>query len=84
MDSGFLSAIIVAILSLIGTLAGSAMTGNKMQALLEFRLSTLEEKVDKHNQVIERTYALEQRTAIIDERIDELRKEIQNGNQKMA
>ena len=84
MDGAFLSAIIVAVLSLIGTLAGSAMAGNKTQALLEFRLVTLEEKVDKHNQVIERTYALEQRAAVMDERLDELRKEICNGHQKMA
>lgn len=79
MDYSFLSAIIVAVLSLIGTLAGSAMMGNKTQALLEFRLATLEEKVDKHNQVIERTYQLEQKTAILDERIDELRKELRNA-----
>lgn len=69
------STIIVAILSLVGTLAGSYLSGNKTIALLEFRLSTLEEKVDKHNHVIERTYELEKKTAIIDEQI----KEIQNG-----
>ena len=69
------STIIVAILSLVGTLAGSYLSGNKTIALLEFRLSTLEEKVDKHNHVIERTYELEKRAAIIDEQI----KEIQNG-----
>lgn len=69
------STIIVAILSLVGTLAGSYLSGNKTIALLEFRLSTLEEKVDKHNHVIERTYELEKKTAILDEQI----KEIQNG-----
>lgn len=69
------STIIVAILSLVGTLAGSYLSGNKTIALLEFRLSTLEEKVDKHNHVIERTYELEKKTAIIDEQI----KEMQNG-----
>lgn len=79
MDYSFLSAIIVAVLSLIGTLSGSALMANKTQALLEFRLATLEEKVDKHNQVIERTYQLEQKTAILDERIDELRKELRNA-----
>jgi chaperonin cofactor prefoldin len=42
-------------------------------------LSTLEDKVDKHNHVIERTYALEQKTAILDERIEELRKELQGA-----
>lgn len=69
------STIIVAILSLVGTLVGSYLSGNKTIALLEFRLSTLEEKVDKHNHVIERTYELEKKTAILDEQI----KEIQNG-----
>ena len=69
------STIVVAVLSLVGTLAGSYLSGNKTIALLEFRLSTLEEKVDKHNHVIERTYELEKRAAIIDEQI----KEMQNG-----
>lgn len=78
MDASVISTIIVAVLSFIGTLAGSAMSASKTQALLEYRLCTLEEKVDKHNHVIERTYALEQKTAILDERIDELRKELQN------
>lgn len=67
------STIVVAILSLIGTLAGSYLSGNKTIALLEFRLSTLEEKVDKHNHVIERTYELEKKTAIMTEQIDELK-----------
>lgn len=79
MDASIVSTIIVAVLSFIGTLAGSAMSANKTQALLEYRLCTLEEKVDKHNHVIERTYALEQRAAIIEERIDELRKEVQGA-----
>ena len=79
MDYSFLSAIIVAILSLIGTLSGSALMANKTQALLEFRLATLEEKVDKHNQVIERTYQLEQKTAVLDERIEDIRKELRNA-----
>lgn len=79
MDLSFLSAIIVAVLSLIGTLAGSKMSADKTAALLEYRLTALEEKVDKHNHVIERTYALEQRAAIIEERIDELRKEMQGA-----
>lgn len=79
MDYSFLSAVIVAILSLIGTLSGSALMANKTQALLEFRLATLEEKVDKHNQVIERTYQLEQKTAVLDERIEDIRKELRNA-----
>lgn len=53
--------IIVAILSLLGTLAGAYMANRKASALIAYRLEQLEEKVNKHNGVIERTYALETR-----------------------
>lgn len=61
--------IMVAILSLIGTLVGSfggILTANK---LVNYRIQQLEKKVEKHNQVIERVYKLEQRGAVIDEEI---------------
>ena len=61
--------IIVALLSLLGTACGSIvgiMTSNK---LTTYRIARLEEKVDKHNQVIDRVYKIEQRNAIIDEDI---------------
>ena len=45
------------------------MQARKTEALIEYRLLKLEEKVDKHNQVIERTYKLEETTAIIEEKI---------------
>ena len=61
--------IMVAILSLIGTLVGSfggILTANR---LINYRIQQLEKKVEKHNQVIERVYKLEQRGAVIDEEI---------------
>ena len=61
--------IIVAVLSLIGTILGSfggIVTANK---LVNYRLQELEKKVEKHNQVIERVYKLEQHEAVIDEEI---------------
>ena len=64
-----MEAIIVAILSLVGTLAGSLggiLTANKMT---NYRIQKLEEKVEKHNQVIERVYQLEKHEAVIDEEI---------------
>lgn len=62
-------AIIVAVLSLIGTLVGSfsgIITANK---LVNYRLQQLECKVEKHNQVIERVYKLEKLDAVIEEEI---------------
>ena len=46
--------IVVAILSLIGTLGGAYLARRKTTALVVYRLSELEKKVDKHNHVVER------------------------------
>ena len=62
-------AIVVAILSLIGTLAGSYFSNRKGQILIAYRLEQSESKVNKHNQVIERTYKLEELTAIQEEKL---------------
>ena len=51
--------IIVAILSLVGTLFGSIGGILASQKLTEHRIKELEKKVDKHNQIVERTYKLE-------------------------
>lgn len=52
-------AIIVALLGLLGTLAGSFLGVIASQKLTQYRLERLEKKVDLHNQVVERTYILE-------------------------
>lgn len=65
-------AIIVAILSLFGTLIGTfggIVTANKLTI---YRLEQLEKKVEKHNQVIERVYKLEKQEAVIEEEISHL------------
>lgn len=53
------SEIIVAILSLAGTLAGSLFGILAANKLSNYRIEKLEEKVNKHNQIVERTYKLE-------------------------
>lgn len=58
MDWGsFLPALLTAIASLVGVY----MANRKSAALLEYRMKQLEDKVNKHNQLIERTYKLEGR-----------------------
>ena len=62
-------AIIVAMLSLVGTLIGSfggILAANK---LTNYRIKKLEEKVEKHNQVVERVYRLESLEAVNEEKI---------------
>lgn len=65
--------VIVALVSLLGTLGGSMcgiLTANK---LTNYRIQQLEEKVEKHNKVIERVYNLEKHEAVIDEEIEQLK-----------
>ena len=66
--------IIVAIISLIGTLFGSYLAQRKTTALVVYRLEQLEKKVDKHNSVIERTYILEEKMKVANHRISDLEK----------
>ena len=61
--------VVVALLSLVGTLVGSfsgIMAANK---LTNYRIEQLEKKVEKHNSVIERVYKLEQMEAVQEEEI---------------
>ena len=65
--------IIVAILSLIGSLVGTLggiVVSNKLTL---YRIDKLEQKVEKHNQVIERVYKLEKDEAVMQEEIEHLR-----------
>jgi len=61
--------IIVAILGFLGTLVGAYAANRKSTALISYRLEELEKKVNKHNNLIERTYELEKHSEVIDEQI---------------
>lgn len=54
-------AVLVAILGFAGTLLGSLFGVLTAQKLTQYRLGQLEEKVNRHNHLIERTYKLEGR-----------------------
>ena len=54
-------AVIVALLGFAGTLLGSLFGVLAAQKLTQYRLSQLEQKVNKHNNLIERTFRLEGR-----------------------
>lgn len=61
--------VLVALLSLVGTAFGSIvgiMTANKLTI---YRIEQLEKKVDKHNNVVERVFKLEEKDAVHDEQI---------------
>lgn len=74
--------IIAAGMSLLGTLAGTFGGIYVSGRLTQYRIEQLEQKVQAHNNLITRTYQLEQDVAVMDEkikvanhRIDDLEKE---------
>lgn len=69
--------VIVAIISLVGTLAGSYFSNRRSQVLIAYRLEQLEQKVNLHNSLVERTYKLEQTTTLQDEKIKETNRRIE-------
>lgn len=68
----FAASVVTALLSFLGVY----LSNRKSAALMEYRLQQLEKKVDKHNQVIERTYKLEERAAVIETEMDDLKKKV--------
>lgn len=61
--------VIVAIISLIGTLGGTfggILTSSK---LTNYRIEQLEKKVEEHNNVVKRTYKLEEEQKVEEEKI---------------
>lgn len=66
--------IIVALLGFAGTLLGSLFGVLAAQKLTQYRLSQLEEKVNKHNNLVERTYKLEGRMTEAEHDINYLKK----------
>ena len=59
------SNVIVAVIALIGTFIGS-YSGIR---LMSYRIEQLEKKVEKHNQVVDRVYRLEEQTSLQEEKI---------------
>jgi hypothetical protein len=66
------SEVIVAIIAFLGTTLGTFGGIVASSKLTNFRLQKLEEKVDKHNSVIERTYRLEEQMKVANHRIADL------------
>ena len=60
--------VLVAVLSLIGTMAGS-FSGTQV---IKYRIEQLEKKVEKHNSIVERTYLLEEKMKVANHRIEAL------------
>lgn len=70
---------VVAIISLFGTLGGSLIGVLASNKLTAYRIEQLEKKVERHNNLVERTYRLEEeqevekeKLKVINHRLDDL------------
>lgn len=63
-------AILVAVLGCVGTIIGSGLGAVAAASKTNFRLEQLEKKVDKHNSLVERMVAVEERSKSNTHRID--------------
>ena len=59
------SEIVVALMSLVGTFLGTIGGILASQKLVTYRISQLELKVDKHNNLIDGTYKIENRITLL-------------------
>lgn len=64
--------IIIAVLSLLGTIIGSLSGVLAANRLTNYRIRELEKKVEKHNTIVERTYRLEEMMKVANHRLTDL------------
>ena len=66
--------ILVAVITAGFAFLGVYMSNRKQAALVAYRLEKLEAKVDKHNNVVERMYRLEEQVKSLKTEMSELRR----------
>ena len=72
------STVIVALLSLVGTLFGSLAGIVVSGKLVNYRLQQLEEKVGKHNGFAEKIPVFEEKLRVANKRIDDLERQMEH------
>lgn len=75
--------VIVALISLLGTMFGSLAGVMRSNNLVIYRISELEKKMDKYNDIIERVSLLEQDSTTQWKRLDELREALDEMRKEM-
>lgn len=61
--------VIIAIIAAVGTIISGVISAIMANRVTVYRIDALKEEVEKHNKVIERTFALEQRVTDMDARL---------------
>lgn len=75
MNPTILASLISALSAIVVCMINNHFQNQKVQkahndniVLISYRLEQLEQKVDKHNNLIERTYELERKTSVLEEK----------------
>lgn len=68
MDSTVLVALIIAFGGIVTQTVIAAVSKRTTEAIINYRVDQLEEKVNKHNSVIERMYKIEGRVTTLEEK----------------
>lgn len=70
--------IVIALLSLVGTLMGSGLGVIASSRLTNYRIQQLEKKVEKHNSVVERMAVAEKEIRVANHRIEDLERKTEH------
>ena len=69
MDADVIVAIVSGLCVAIPSVIATISSNQKSQALINYKIEELDKKVEKHNSVVERTYALEDEVHITQEKM---------------
>ena len=69
-----MESVIAALVTGVLTLAGVLVSNSRSRAVMEVKIDNLTRQVEKHNRMVERTYALEQDVAVVKAEIENMRK----------
>ena len=68
-----MESILAASITGLMTLVGVLFSNSKSRAVMEYKIDELRRHVEKHNQVIDRVYALEKSVGIIERDVEEIK-----------
>ena len=71
-----MESILAATITGVMTLMGVLFSNSKSRAVMEYKIDELRRYVEKHNQVIDRVYALEKSVGIVERDVEDIRERI--------
>lgn len=66
--------VLVGLLAFLGTVIGSVVSIITSNTLTNYKIEELKKQVEKHNNLIERTFRLEERESVLETKVEQLEK----------